>query len=1107
MAGNDKTVFDTGATVREDVSTVYEGDTTIKESAATVPDGGTTLLDAALSDAATREDEASVENIAIRKGESILDTYTVETDAIEGGMGSVWRVHHKGWNVDLAMKRPQPQCFSTEKSKADFIHECEAWINLGLHPNIVSCYYVREISGTPTIFSEWMDGGSLESAIHKGTLYEGTEAEQKERIFDIAIQFARGLHYAHEAGLIHQDVKPDNLLLTKEGEAKVADFGLAKARAVLTQLEGAPTMNESAGQNPDMDGGKTIVSPSGGYTPAYCSMEQMDGKELTRRTDIYSWAVSVMEMYCASRLWTNGVVAGLHCRGYFEQARIPMQEALKELLEKCLAAEPEDRPHDFAEIEAKLHAIYQTETGHAYPRPKPKATADTADSLNNRALSMLDLGEPDEAKKYFDTALQIVKGHEKAYCNMQHLLWRTGRIVEPPQLKWWTNTRPTEAFPYTRINAPCAAFLNIPQGGLTIKHTDMARAVYEIEAVRFAPEWKQLKASRFSIRQIHVSDDEQTVVVIDDGLLVSIHDLENGCQLYADSPKEPMLPEQIKKEHRLPFARFIDDKTFIYVIQHETDLPITDELVSYAFTKSTFFIKVLRFTDEQWRLENIASASMEGAAGVVNIDLASRKLLISRSFQEYSSEDEDWTPANDYPELLFDGRIGLRFETPDEAASRGGWHLPSTADSCVRLSHNEGGLVANDERGAGRRDVVCPAGAGVSAFCYLEKRDCVTVGFTDGKMGVYCRKTPDDAPWYLCRIANQRETEGMAGRYSRAYEGAVRAFQAGDYATALSAIDECYQLPEFGDPTERNEINEALGKYSSRIGIHDMEICDWIPQNDDWRQKQRSGKLSVEVEDAPQKAVHILENGRRKSSVRKDLFGAVNAFVCPATDWIVTLCRGIYSDSEMRLWESRGNSLACLYHDNKLVSDVCVSPAGQNIFAVTTDGMVLMWQTPFDAYQEIKEAKLQHRVYSMNISGCGRFLFFNAEQRLFVFDLVARKYIESRQMNRNGYSILFNKSSSSFCTWSLANGGQGQAYRIHWRYSFPGFTDWNEDARPYLEMFLALHPDWRDVEFNALITELQNRGFGYIRPEGVRNKLMEMQPKKKSRSGLFGKRI
>ena len=85
-AGSDKTVFDSGAAVREDVFTVYEGDTTIKESAATVPDGGTTLLDAALSDAATRADDASVENIAIRKGESILDTYTVESEAIEGGM-------------------------------------------------------------------------------------------------------------------------------------------------------------------------------------------------------------------------------------------------------------------------------------------------------------------------------------------------------------------------------------------------------------------------------------------------------------------------------------------------------------------------------------------------------------------------------------------------------------------------------------------------------------------------------------------------------------------------------------------------------------------------------------------------------------------------------------------------------------------------------------------------------------------------------------------------------------------------------------------------------------------------------------------------------------
>ena len=422
MAGSEKTVFDTGATVAESDKTVLESD-------ATVLVDGTTLLEAALSDAMGRTGTDARENIAIQKGDTILDTYRVESEAIEGGMGSVWRVHHTGWDVDLAMKRPQPKCFSTEKSKADFIHECEAWINLGLHPNIVSCYYVREISGTPSIFSEWMDGGSLESAIQKGTIYAGMEAAQKERLLDLSIQFARGLHYAHEAGLIHQDVKPDNVLLTKEGEAKVADFGLARARAILTELEGNGTMRDAA------DGGKTMLSPSGGYTPAYCSMEQMDGKPLTRRTDIYSWAVSVMEMYLGARPWANGVVAGLSCATYFKKARVPMPEALKDLLSQCLKDEPEDRLHDFAEIETKLHEIYQAETGTAYPRPAPKTAADTADSLNNRALSFVDLGKPEKAENCLQQALIKDASNSEAIYNRALLSWLSGKADDEAALR------------------------------------------------------------------------------------------------------------------------------------------------------------------------------------------------------------------------------------------------------------------------------------------------------------------------------------------------------------------------------------------------------------------------------------------------------------------------------------------------------------------------------------------------------------------------------------------------------------------------------------------------------------------------------------------------
>jgi serine/threonine protein kinase len=454
MANEDKTVFDPGATVPESISTV--------------PDGGTTLLD----DGAPISGSIAPASRVIRKGDTLLDIYRVEINAIEsGGMGQVWRVHHTGWDVDLAMKRPRAEHFASEADKEVFTRECDAWINLGLHPNIVSCYYVRRIDDIPTIFSEWMDGGSLADAINGGGLYRANDdTARRERILDIAIQFARGLHYAHEMGLIHQDVKPDNVLLTNGGEAKVADFGISKARAVLTVLDGKETAAA----------GRTILSPSGGFTPAYCSIEQMDGKELTRRTDIYSWAVSVMEMYTGSRLWANGVVAGLSCRVYFEQTRIPMPEALKELLAKCMDAEPGNRPHDFAEIEARLHEIYKAETGTDYPRPAPKAAVDTADSLNNRALSMLDLGKLDEAEAILGDALAKDATAPDVVFNHAQLAWLRGRTDDSAAL------RALNSIAIERERNACLARLRTVIGPTDARESDrsidrdkIARVIYD----------------------------------------------------------------------------------------------------------------------------------------------------------------------------------------------------------------------------------------------------------------------------------------------------------------------------------------------------------------------------------------------------------------------------------------------------------------------------------------------------------------------------------------------------------------------------------------------------------------------------------------------------
>ena len=383
------------------------------------------------------DEEISLETISnerIQKGDVVLEIYQVTSDAIRGGMGSVWRVHHMNWDTDLAMKRPQPKFFAegSEKRKESFIRECEAWINLGLHPNIVSCYYVREIGGVPSIFSEWMENGSLKNRIDDGSLYEGTNAEVQERLLDIAIQFARGLHYAHESEghLIHQDVKPDNLLLSGDWDAKVADFGLARAR-----MQMRDTGTDDSSEDVSLSAGATHLALTGGYTPGYCSAEQLTGEPLTRRTDIYSWGVSILEMYIGRRPWERGTEAGENCGKWFDTCRVAMPEKLKSLLKQCLNRDPGQRPHDFMIVLGSLYEIYREQTSVPYSRPDFQNVIESAESLNNKALSFLDLKKYEEAENCWKRALENNSTHIETIFNELLYRWNKAEIDDIEVLK------------------------------------------------------------------------------------------------------------------------------------------------------------------------------------------------------------------------------------------------------------------------------------------------------------------------------------------------------------------------------------------------------------------------------------------------------------------------------------------------------------------------------------------------------------------------------------------------------------------------------------------------------------------------------------------------
>ncbi len=360
-----------------------------------------------------------------RVGEVVFDLYEITSLLGEGGFGTVYGARHQGWQLDVAIKVPKPDLIASAENRDRCEQEAETWVNLGLHPHTVSCYYVRRWQGIPLIFAEYVEGGSLQDGLQDGRLERGGKPATLKRWLDISIQTAWGLDYAHEQGLIHQDVKPANILLTAEGTVKVTDFGLASAkfRAVVPQLAGRP------------DRDLTLHAPgSGALTPAYCAPEQLQRGTLTRRSDLWSWALVVLTLFQGERTWSAGSLGAQALEQYLQRPpagdRPPMPAGLVQLLRACFQLDPDRRPYSLREAAAQLVQIYAEATGDRYPRRPPQARVEPADALNNRALSLLDLGKPQDALQLWRQAHQTEPHHAESTYNCGLWLWRSAQIAD-----------------------------------------------------------------------------------------------------------------------------------------------------------------------------------------------------------------------------------------------------------------------------------------------------------------------------------------------------------------------------------------------------------------------------------------------------------------------------------------------------------------------------------------------------------------------------------------------------------------------------------------------------------------------------------------------------
>jgi tetratricopeptide (TPR) repeat protein len=296
----------------------------------------------------------------------------------------------------------------------DFVREAEIWIKLEKHPHIVPCLLVKTLAHVPCIFVEYMAGGSLADWIEdrEHSLYRGGPTVALERILNLAIQMAWGLDHAHTRGLVHQDIKPANVLLTQEGIARITDFGLAQARF----LGGEPILPSRRA------GASVVVEGVGMMTMAYASPEQAAGKLLTRSTDLWSWAVSVLDLFVGAVARGYGPASADALANYLREgptnpAVPPMPPGIVTLLRRCFQSDPAARPASMQEVATVLQVCYAEVVGTPYARTVLQSASTLADDLGNRAISLSALGKQEEALAAYEDILRLNPQDARTWMN------------------------------------------------------------------------------------------------------------------------------------------------------------------------------------------------------------------------------------------------------------------------------------------------------------------------------------------------------------------------------------------------------------------------------------------------------------------------------------------------------------------------------------------------------------------------------------------------------------------------------------------------------------------------------------------------------------------
>jgi serine/threonine protein kinase/tetratricopeptide (TPR) repeat protein len=270
----------------------------------------------------------------------VVSHYRLLDPLASGGMGVVYRAEDTELGRTVALKFLPPQIIHDPRRKERFREEARTASALN-HPNICTIYEVGEEQGELFIAMEYVEGRPLSEYIRG-------EGMTVSRVLWYGKQIAAALEHAHSRGVIHRDLKPLNIIVTPEGNAKILDFGLAK------RSDPGEVTRKS------LQAGPTETSPGLAGTMPYMSPEQLEGKEATVRSDIWSLGVVLYEMASGLRPFGGENLYRL-CIAIIQEPLPPLPgnvpPGLAAVIQRCLEKDPARRYHRASEVRAALEAL------------------------------------------------------------------------------------------------------------------------------------------------------------------------------------------------------------------------------------------------------------------------------------------------------------------------------------------------------------------------------------------------------------------------------------------------------------------------------------------------------------------------------------------------------------------------------------------------------------------------------------------------------------------------------------------------------------------------------------------------------------------------------